>query len=527
LLLTRELTRELTMEVIDSPARSRLILLAVMRAGAFGSIEVRALGALLLVAGCGRWADDLVCADLGCGWKPLEWQRLSSLTGLGPLPADPSNRWADDPGAAALGQSFYFDGSFSGPSRQIDSLRRPTPLQRAVLDQPANVSCATCHELTRSGTDISSLPGHVSVGAGVTDVNAPPTINAARRRTLFWNGRMESLWGLHGLVGEADTTMNGTRLQTAHILATRYGAEVQAVFGDLLDPDWRARIATFPAQGKPGRVEGCQPGDPDEPAQDAFDCLPPADRDLATAMLVIWAKALAAFGRRLESRDSPFDRFVAAGPGSLHISESARRGARLFVGKASCIDCHSGPLFTDEDFHNLGVPQTGTAVPTLADCVAGSVCDCVAGRGCLPWGRFYGISWQNDPTVSWPALVARYRDDAGPRVRRAPPALDERLKGAWRTPSLRDVALTAPYMHDGAYRTLEEVIWHYNTAGGAVGGFAVGTPSVKLKPLGLDAAEVSDLAAFLQTLTGAPPPPALLDARPMPSSQEDRQVPAR
>src|SRR4029450_8616865 len=99
--------------------------------------------------------------------------------------------------------------------------------------------------------------------------------------------------------------------------------------------------------------------------------------------------------------------------------------------------------------------QVGALVPTVADCTAGSSCDCVSGKDCLPWGAYNGQTWRRDVGPRWRALIDRYRDDAPP----PPPALrvDEALKGAWRTPSLRDVALTAPYMHNGAFRTLEEV----------------------------------------------------------------------
>jgi cytochrome c peroxidase len=480
---------------------------------------------LLPAVACGPWADDLSCAPQGCGWSQGEWGRITSLAdrpvgggpGLGPLPTDPSNAWADDPAAARLGQAFFFDAAFSGLSRQLDALKRPTTLGRAPVDQPSGVSCATCHDLLRGGTDVTSSPGHVSVGAGLTDVNALPVVNAARRRTLFWNGRMESLWGLNALVGESDTTMNGSRLQTAHALASStYGDRVQTVFGRALPGDWRARVARWPARGKPGRGDGCQAGDAREPYQDAFECLSPMDQELATRLLVLWAKALAAYGRLLESRDSAFDRFVAEGPRSGAIDARARRGARLFVGKAGCIDCHGGPLLTDERFHNIGVPQTGVGVPTVAECVVGSPCDCVGGAGCLPWGRLWGLQWQRDPAVVWLDLVQDYRDDAGAPPPAATGELDRRLLGAWRTPSLRDVALTAPYMHDGAYRSIEEVLWHYNTAGRGVSAGAVGVPAVQLKPLGLSEDELGDLAAFLKTLTGAPVPDALRDPRPAP-----------
>ena len=470
-------------------------------------------------AACGGRADDLFCGDQGCGWSDGEWSRMRSLGGLPPPPPDPTNRFADDPGAAALGQRFYFDVGFSGSARWADTLRRPTTVGRAPVGQPIRISCATCHDLGRAGVDVSSVPGNVSVGAGVSDVNALPTVNAAQHKLVFWNGRLDSLWGLNLVVAESDITMNGNRLQTARVLAMSYGDRMEAVFGQWLatrpasvGTNWRERARAFPPEGKPGRIAGCQPGDPTEPAGDAYDCLPEADRQLADTLLVLWAKAIAAFERRLVSNNSPFDVFLANGWRSPAISESAKRGARLFVGKASCIDCHNGPLLSDGRFHNVGVPQAGPAVPTVADCTAGAACDCVAGRNCLPWGAYNGAAWWREAGPRWLPLIAGHSDDPSTTTARyaEPPPLDEALKGAWRTPSLRDVALTAPYMHDGVYRSLEEVVWHYNNGARGVNATAVGRPSVKLKPLGLTENEVTDLVEFLRSLTGAPLPTELL-----------------
>jgi cytochrome c peroxidase len=139
-----------------------------------------------LASGCGGRADDLFCADQGCSWTEVEWARLKRLGNLPPPPPEPGNRFADDPAAARLGQRLYFDPSFSGPARWADSLRRPTTVGRAPVGQPIRISCATCHDLGRGGVDVSSVPGNVSVGAGVTDVNALPTLNAAQHAVVFW-----------------------------------------------------------------------------------------------------------------------------------------------------------------------------------------------------------------------------------------------------------------------------------------------------------------------------------------------------
>jgi len=447
-------------------------------------------------AGCGSWADDLFCEGEGCGWAPGAWQRLQALANPPLPPPDPTNRWSDNPEVAALGERFYNDTAFSGPSRLVDSLGRPTMQGRAPADVPINISCATCHDVRHGGVDLTSAPGNLSVGAGVTDVNAQATINAGYRKTVFWNGRLDSLWGLNLVVAESGTTLNGNRLQTAHVLADKYGNDVDKLFGSVLPIDWRYRVATFPPSGKPG-----------VPAFDDKNILTDNDRDLVNLLLVLWAKAIAAYERTLISRNSDFDKFVAEGPSSKRISERATAGARLFVGKAGCADCHGGPMLTDDAVHNVGVPQSGTAVPTVSDCPAGSSCDCTGdGKNCLPWGAYNALLWMRDTGPKWYPLIDAWNDDPK-RVTHAPPAtpFDPSLKGAWRTPSLRDVALTAPYMHDGVYATLEDVVWHYNTAGRGEAADAVGTPAAQLKPLGLTDGETGDLIEFLKTLTGGEP----------------------
>jgi len=219
-----------------------------------------------------------------------------------------------------------------------------------------------------------------------------------------------------------------------------------------------------------------------------------------THVMVNWAKALAAYERRLVSGPAPFDDFMAAGPESKLISGAARHGAALFVGKAACIDCHNTPLLSDGLFHNIGIPQSGPAVPTLADCPQGSdACDCSTGTKCLPFGAWDGTAKLN---MNGFRRSSPWSDDTVAKAA-GPVTLDvnDALKGAWRTPTLRNVALTAPYMHDGFYRTLEDVVGHYNTGPEPD---SVGTPAADIKPLMLTTTEVDDLVEFLRTLTGAP-----------------------
>ena len=152
--------------------------------------------------------------------------------------------------------------------------------------------------------------------------------------------------------------------------------------------------------------------------------------------------ALATFERTIVSEDAPFDHWLDGK--ETAISEAAKRGFDLFNGKANCAACHSGWAFTDESFHDIGSAQ-----------------DNDLGRGSL------------FPT----SVVLRY---------------------AFKTPTLRDVARRAPYMHDGSVPSLDDVIDLYNR-----GGIDRPSRAEEIHPLGLTADEKADLIAFLLTLNGA------------------------
>jgi cytochrome c peroxidase len=155
--------------------------------------------------------------------------------------------------------------------------------------------------------------------------------------------------------------------------------------------------------------------------------------------------AMATYERSIVSAEAPFDRWVAGDDDA--IDASAKRGFALFNGKGRCAECHSGWAFTDGSFHDIGVAR-----------------DDDIGRGRL-----------------FPTSV--------------------KLRHAFKTPTLRDVALRAPYMHDGSVPTLEAVIDLYNK-----GGIERPSRSEVIKPLGLTGQEKADLLAFLQTLTGKSQP---------------------
>jgi cytochrome c peroxidase len=482
----------------------------------------------------------------------LEWSQLQSLTGLPDPSPDPSNKYVGSSAAADLGQAFYFDPSFSGTSTLQDTIGGTISATqgRGPKGAALGIACVTCHDPSQGGTDHTSVPGNVSIGGGAYDVNSNSTLNAAYYKLIYWNGRNDSLWAQIVAVGESPVSMAGNRLWTAWRIADAYRDAYEAVFTDYPLPmagtvaDAKARLDTdgqclrvagacpqgcradtgapstcyprFPLQGRPGATAGCQRGSAAEPFGDAFDCMDPDDQDAVTRIYVNFAKAIAAYEFLLISRDAPFDRFIAEGQTSTAISLSAQRGAKVFVGgKAVCIECHSGQLLSDNDFHDIGVGQDGAFVPKTSDCAAGNAkCDCVAGKSCLPWGFRDGLAKLQTNKFR---RDSKWSDDLADNSRASyyTAPLADNQKGAWRTPSLRNVELTGPYMHDGVYQTLEQVIDHYDR-GGDGSGDEVGVLDYRIAPLHLTSEEKADLVEFLKTLTGAALPTALTTAPALP-----------
>jgi cytochrome c peroxidase len=464
------------------------------------------------VSGCGSLADGLACGNRGCDFSRAEWDRVAALGDLGPAALDRSNRYLENEAAIQLGWRLYFSTDFSGEALWEDTLGRTTSSAREARGVRMKISCATCHDPDRAGGDFTSTTRQVSEGAGWYDVNGQQTLNAGHYDLLYWNGRSDSLWSQAAAVMESPVSMNGNRLAILRTMAAKHAVEYLTVFGEALPT-----LTALPPNGRPGYIEGCQAGDPREPFADAFDCLSVAERTAVSRAFANVAKAIAAYEWELVSWDAPFDQYVKGDDEA--ISSAAKRGLRLFVGRAACIDCHNTPLLSDRRFHNIGVPQRGPGVPTEADCPRGSLrCDCVSegintgvvGESCLPWGYHHGL-------IQLRASPFRrdrdYSDDTaagqathGPYYMAATAAPEMRTRGAWRTPSLRDVALTAPYMHDGVYSTLEEVLWHYDQGGGTE---ASGIKSPELRPLLLSPRDRGDIIEFLRTLTGFPSRPEL------------------
>jgi cytochrome c peroxidase len=263
------------------------------------------------------------------------------------------------------------------------------------LSRNGAIACAFCHNPGTGWADPRQTS--IGVGGGVGGRQAPTVLNTRFNPLQFWDGRARSLeeqalGPIQNPIEMGETHENVVRKLNG---IKGYQQQFRSVFAT--DPNLK------------GIVE-----------------------------------AISAFERTVISTNSPFDRYMMGN--SKAMDATAVRGMTLFKGKARCILCHNGTNFTDNQFHNLGVPQIGPMKEDL--------------------GRYYVTKAEKD-------------------------------KGAFKTPTLRSITETAPYMHDGVFKTLGEVVDFLNNGGGTNPNISPLMKAVNLRP-----EEKMDLIAFLKALTG-------------------------
>jgi len=386
-------------------------------------------------------------------WTTAELAMLRSLSlrSLEPLDADASNRYADDAQAAALGRDLFFDTRLSGNGR---------------------VSCATCHVATQDFQDGKPLAD----GVGCTARRTMPIAGTAHSPWLFWDGRADSQWAQALGPLESAVEHGGTRAQYAHVVAEQYRERYEAVFGRLPD------LTSIPRHAAPVA---------DSAARAAWSRLTAEAQEQISRVYANIGKSIAAYERRIEPGVSRFDRYVDAElAGSRHTPESALTtdevsGLRLFIGRARCVTCHNGARLTDDHFHNTGVPLPAVTLPADSGRVVGV-------RQVIN-GEFNCTSRYSDAKPE-DCEELRFAVTSGPELDRA-----------YKTPSLRNVANRAPYMHAGQITSLDDVLAHYAAAPAAPFGRS------ELVPIRLSPNERRQLIAFLGTLSGPITVPATYD----------------
>jgi cytochrome c peroxidase len=430
---------------------------------------------------CGGVSDPepMRPAQPGAGGSPVTPVETGTFTSderdtiantLGLLPEapmdDPSNRYANHPGAATLGQKFYFETRYSSDGK---------------------VACATCHNPQQGFQDARFATSFGPDATKFTGRHAPTVINGAfgsgdpaTSCWNFWDGRADSQWAQALGPPESAVEMGGSRTGIVLLIEQFYKAEYESVFGAMptLHDDNGAPLA-------PAGITG---------GSAAWKALPEATRDVVNEVYRNFGKAIAAYERKVVSRNSKFDRFyvefMAGNHESPILDAEEKLGLKVFVGKGLCTSCHRGSTFTDWKFHNIGIPQRGENIPGADTGRSDGIAKAKSGEfNCLS-------KWSDHPV----------KDECP--VNKVSTKLTD--LGAFKTPGLRDISKTAPYMHTGALATLEDVVEHYDRGGGPAGTYN-GVLHQDVRPLHLTAAEKAALVKFMKALDGEPLPATLMD----------------
>jgi cytochrome c peroxidase len=319
------------------------------------------------------------------------------------------------------------------------------------LSSGGALSCASCHVPAKSFADGRKL----GFGLEELDRNTPTVLNVRYNRWFGWDGANDNLWAQ----------------SLRPLLDGRELALTERGVADLLRNDGELQCRYRQAFGAP----------------------PVADDE---AVFVNVGKALAAYQETLVTGRTPFDDFrdaLARGDrrAASRYPVDAQRGLRVFVGKGSCNVCHFGPTFTNGEFHEIGIPV-------------------LRKLGSVDWGRYQGIKMLQASRFN---LEGAYSDDPArsTAVYSRHVTLGPQNYEQFKIPSLRNVALTAPYMHNGHLATLRDVVTHYSEIDLTLmhqvhlydsDGVPQTLPVDKiLKPLHLSAQEIDDVVAFLNSLT--------------------------
>jgi len=300
------------------------------------------------------------------------------------------------------------------------------------------VSCANCHDAKKAFGD------GLAVSLGHHDLtgtrNAPTVINAAFYTSQFWDGREPDLEG---------------QSKQPFVNPVEHGLTDHEVILEIVrtDTDYQTAFSSiFGVSGKQVSIDHV-------------------------------AKAIASFERTIISGNSPFDRYYFKGD-TKAMSDTQVRGFKLFIGQGRCVSCHTieqdHALFTDNRFHNIGIGINDIQqdVPRLAEA--------------------FLQAKNKDVDVDIMVLTDKKSSELG-RF-----AITNELDkvGAFKTPTLRNIEMTAPYMHDGSLKTLKDVIIHYHNGGVTPASAKVNAYlSGGIRPLNLTEAQIDDLVAFMKALT--------------------------
>ncbi|MDB4942018.1 MAG: Di-hem cytochrome c peroxidase [Labilithrix sp.] len=392
----------------------------------------------------GLGALTLAVATASCGGDQADPSEFTDMAvTASPLVASPTNSVADDPAAAALGQKLFFDHGFSADG---------------------TVACVSCHDPEHGFSDARARS--VGVRGQLGDRHAMPVTAAVLHPYLLWDGKADSAWSQPLKALENPKEMDFTRVEVARRLLGSYGSDYQTVFGN--PPD----LSATPARAKPG--------------DDSWGLMTDAQRDEVQRVFANAGKALEAYERKLLCTNTRFDLWVR---GEGQLTDAERTGAATFQ-RQGCTRCHSGPSFSDGQFHDIGIPSTDRGR--------------VLGAPALLADPFNGVGPYSDDRTAGAARLASVAAETG-------------QEGAFRTASLRGAGQRTFFGHASHEQTLRGFILDVYRRGGRRGrGATVGTVDPKLDGVNVDDGEADEIIAFLRTLDCPAPPSALLAGQSVP-----------
>ncbi len=340
-------------------------------------------------------------------------------------PRDPTNKYGDNPVAAALGHRLFDDPG---------------------LSSCGTISCKSCHDGEGRTVDTAVAEG---CNGKLTGRNPPSILNTGYSTWFMWDGRADRLWNQALLPLLSPIEMDSSADLLRARLSEAYAEDYRGLFGKL-----------------------------------------PSEEEDDEQLLANFGKVIAAYERTVNRTDAPFDqdviRFLAAVAAGTAEKDPAYLGLKTFVRKGQCAACHKGPMLSDDQFHNIGVKDQSDSQR--------------------------GVMAAADTLLAWTFNSAGPYSDAAAgsvesgRLQRLSSDVKQKsaeLEGAYKTPTLRNVTLTAPYMHTGELKTLEDVIDLYDKGGEPRGNYA-GEVSITIKPLELTDEEKKALVKLLESMTGAP-----------------------
>ena len=389
------------------------------------------------------------CTDVGPSetWTSEEIATIQSLS-LNNLQSKPhaySNKYADNPKAIEFGRQLFFDSQLSANG---------------------DMSCASCHQPDKFFTDGLSR----SVGESGEGRNAPTIVGSAWLRWFYWDGRRDSLWSQALIPFEAPDEMGSSRLAVVKFVISQkmYRQQYEILFGPVPNILLRKNL---PDQAGPLGSDT---------HKNNWYRLPKTLRKTINQVFANIGKSVASYERTLAYDMTKFDLFASqldkGGKNPEVLDEEEVNGLKLFIDqeKTQCLQCHNGPLLTNNGFHNVG---TGKFKGQRLD-----------------FGRLFGLQ----------AVIADEFNCLGPYSDAEPERCSTLrflnktshlpLAGAFKTPSLRNLHLTGPYFHDGRFFTLEEVVKFYNEP-------PTDNGEHELKPMDLSDQETQQLVTFLKTLS--------------------------